>query len=45
MLFRSVEAITEYDLTDVLLEELAGIQEGIPKTMFGVMLACSGKGK
>ena len=40
-----VEAITEYDLTDVLLEELAGIQEGIPKTMFGVMLACSGKGK
>ena len=37
-----VEAITEYDLIDTLLQELEGKQEMIPKTMFGVMKVLSG---
>lgn len=38
-----VEAITEYDLIDTLLEESEGIQTSVPKTIFGVMKVLSGE--
>lgn len=45
MLLRSnqVDAITEYDLVDTLLQESKDMQTGIPKTVFGIMRAFSGK--